>query len=279
VTARPFLKWAGGKTQLLPEIRARIPKSFGRYYEPFVGGGAVFFDLASRTPDLFQAVLSDDNPRLVRAYLSVRDDIDALVNDLRGWEKAYLAESPEGRLAFFMNVRHLVNTSETPREIAAAFIFLNKTCFNGLHRVNGKGDFNVPHGRYEKPVLCDEENLRACSVALRGVRIRHAPFHESLYDVRAGDFVYADPPYWPVSKTSSFTGYAKGGFGPEPQGQLRDLARRLKDEHVHVLLSNADVPEVRELYEEGFTVERVEASRAINSKGGSRGKVGELLIS
>lgn len=274
---RPFLKWAGGKTKLLLEIREHVPTAMGRYFEPFVGGGAVFFDLQDRS-ERFEATLSDTNGALMITYQVVRDEVDELARRLRAFEKEYLAADEAKRLDIFLRHRTVFNGLCVSRmDTAAELIFLNKTCFNGLYRTNLKGEFNVPHGRYEKPAICDEENLGACSGALDGVTIEHAPFYDLDEGPRPGDFVYCDPPYWPVSKTANFTAYGPGGFGADDQRHLCSWAAQRKADGVRVLLSNADVPEVRELYVD-FEVVRVEAARSINSKGSSRGKVGELLI-
>jgi DNA adenine methylase len=282
--AYPFLKWAGSKRQLLLELHRRIPSDFGRYFEPFVGGGALFFslrDMGRRVGDPCtgiggcDVILNDSNRWLIETYRAIRDNVNGVIKFLHGYEEHYRKDGEK----FYYIVRKNAPTLLADR--AAAFIFLNKTGFNGLFRVNKSGDFNVPHGkRASMPMICDEDNLRACSEALQGVATVHDDFGGLAAAGRAdkGDFVYFDCPYWPVSASADFTAYTKEPFGPSEQMRLRNLALTLKRRGVHVLLSNADVEPVRALYAKGFTVERVEARRAINSDASKRGSVGEVLI-
>ncbi len=262
--ARPFLKWAGGKRQLLPRILKHVPKEFGCYHEPFVGGGALFFyHVAPR-----KAVLYDSNTRLVRTWRAVRDEVETVIKLLEGY--------PYDR-DFFMRFRAEDIDQKSDAEVAAWLIYLNKTAFNGLYRVNRANRYNVPFGRYSNPVICDPDNLRACSVALASADIVEGDFASVETRVAKGDFVYFDPPYHPLSTTSSFTAYSACGFGPSEQIRLRDVALRLKGKGIRVLLSNSDTPEMRRLYSRGFRKARVSASRAINSKAERRGKISELL--
>jgi DNA adenine methylase len=261
---RPFLKWAGGKTQLIPQILARFPKKYARYFEPFLGGGAVFFALAPKT-----AWLSDTNAQLIAAYTAIRDDLPSVVAALR----SHVATEQH-----FYEVRAQQVGGLSEVQSAARTIFLNRTCFNGLYRVNSRGQFNVPFGKYKNPKICDVENLTRVSHALRSVTLRHADVFTAARDARAGDLVYFDPPYDPLSPSASFTSYTAGGFSREDQARLAGLARDLADRGVHVLLSNSDTPFIRQLYA-GFRVEGVFARRAINSRADRRGPVGELLIS
>jgi DNA adenine methylase len=267
-TARPFLKFVGGKTALLPEILPRLPAQIATYYEPFVGGGAVFFALAAEKR-FTRAVLGDTNEELMRTYKALAADPESVIRALKKHvydeERYYIvrAQDPD-KLA--------------PAARAARLIYLNRTCFNGLYRVNRKGRFNVPFGRYTNPTICDEVNLRAVSAALQRVTFTSLDFQNTVLAAKRGDTVYADPPYAPVSKTASFTAYSKSGFGEQEQTRLRDVAKRLIDRGVHVLLSNSDTPLVRKIYE-GFKIEEVEAPRRVNSKAEKRGNVGELLIS
>lgn len=269
-TPRPFLKWAGGKGQLLGELLPRVRAGLGdgAYHEPFIGGGALFFELArlGELPD--RVTISDANPNLVDTYVAVRDEVDAVVELLR----EHKARHDE---AHYYAVR--AGQPQASAERAARVIYLNKTCFNGLYRENARGQFNVPMGRYERPEVLDEANLRAASEALRRASISTADFGSVAARARPGDFVYFDPPYDPVSLTSSFTRYAKGGFGPAEQTRLRDLVRELSGAGVRFLLSNSMTPLVRELYTE-FRVETVLASRSVNSKGDRRGKIEEALV-
>jgi DNA adenine methylase len=268
VPAVPFLKWAGGKRQLLSELREHVPVEFGTYFEPFVGGGALFFDLFAAGRIRARANLGDSNSELIITYEGVRDKVEDVVRILRTHKDKH-------------GEAHYYATRDRPEaavaQVAARMIYLNRTCFNGLYRVNRSGKFNVPIGRYANPTICDEDNLRACSLALRVVRLSCSGFSESVSAARRGDFVYFDPPYVPVSETSDFTAFTSGGFTMSDQVHLVDCARRLKGRGVHVLLSNANLPAVREIYK-GFETRVVRARRNINSKGGKRGKVGELII-
>lgn len=274
--AQPLLKWAGGKRQLLPEIRKNTPEKFGDYYEPFLGGAAVFFDLyaAGRLKPPHRAFLGDMNAELVETYKLVRDIPGDVITALRRHAKKHDAPLAKAE-AYYYEVRA---SQRRGAELAARMIYLNRTGFNGLYRVNKKGGFNVPFGDYANPTICDAENLLACSRALRGTSIRHIDFEKRVVDNACrGDFVYFDPPYVPVSATSDFTSFTRDGFTLEDQKRLVECAAKLKRRGVHVLLSNADVPIVRKLYK-GFGMRRIEARRNINSKGGKRGAVGELLI-
>lgn len=269
--ARPFLKFAGGKTALLSEILPRLPNKINTYYEPFVGGGAVFFALAAEKR--FEcAVIGDVNKELMGTYAAIAQYVDKIVVYLGAHTKQHSEDH-------YYKVRKNADClSHWMR--AARMIYLNRTCFNGLYRVNKSGRFNVPFGNYKNPTICDEENLRAVSFALhrRGIDIAGSDFEVTVARAKKGDAVYMDPPYVPASATANFTAYSAGGFGLEEQVRLRDVAARLVKKGVHVLLSNSDTPLVRNLYCE-FKLEKVEAPRRINSKGGKRGNVGELLIS
>lgn len=261
---RPFLKWAGGKRQLLPELLRHVPERFPRYYEPFVGGGALFFSL--RPP---KAMLADVNERLIRTYRGVRDHVDDVIDLLRGYPHTE---------KFFYKLREVDIDTRTDAEVAAWFIYLNKTGFNGLYRVNRRNIFNVPFGRYENPAICDEVTLRACSKALANAELLIADFESVVTKSRRGDFVYFDPPYVPLSITSSFTSYTSGGFGSDEQTRLRDVALKLKKRGVSVLLSNSSAKSVRDLYKKGFEIIEVSATRLVNSKASGRGAITELVI-
>lgn len=262
--ARPFLKWAGGKTRMLPVLKQHFPAEFGTYYEPFVGGGAVFFALAPS-----KAVLADANLRLMRTYAGVRDHADAVVDRLR--------RSPHSK-DFFLKVRAFDVDCADDASAASWLIYLSKTAFNGLYRVNQSGGFNVPFGDYSNPTICDEPNLRACSEALKGVEVVAADFEQTIGRSAPGDLVYCDPPYLPTSVTSSFTNYTSNGFGLADHRRLRDAALRAKARGVNVVISNSAAPAIVELYQDGFEVHRVSAPRSIAASGGSRGAVEELII-
>jgi DNA adenine methylase len=252
------------------------PPEFARYHEPFVGGGAVFFALqsAGRVP---WARLSDSNAELVHCFGMVRDRLDDLMSSLEALAAAYLPLSPEGRGERYLEVR--ASAPDDPVERAARLIFLNRTCFNGLYRVNSHGQFNVPHGRYANPRILDRDGLAAASLALAGTELRTDDFAEACSHARRGDFVYLDPPYYPLTATARFTGYTAEEFGPAQHEQLRDVFEDLARRGVHAILSNSEHPAVRGLYEgRGYGVEVVAMSRAINSVGAKRAPVPELLI-
>jgi DNA adenine methylase len=263
IEPKPFLKWAGGKSKLVPEILQRFPSIFRRYHEPFLGGGAVFFALGPRL-----ATLSDLNAELVHTYTSIRDDVDAVIDALG---------DHEANEEHYYAVRALAPSTLGPVEVAARTIFLNRTCYNGLYRVNSKGRFNVPFGRYANPRIINPENLHAVSEALQGVDIRHQSVFDVGDRVRPGDVVYFDPPYDPVSPTASFTAYA-GTFGRQEQIRLCELFTELAHRGVHVVLSNSDTPFIRALYR-AFQVDTVHCRRAINSRADRRGPVTEVLVS
>lgn len=271
-TPRPFLKWAGGKGQLLgelvPRARAGLVGAHG-YHEPFLGGGALFFALAGSGLLPPRVTLSDANPNLVTVYEVVRDAVEPLVDRLR------VHKARHGRDHYYA-VRAEVPADPVDR--AARFIYLNKTCFNGLYRENARGLFNVPMGAYARPEICDAPTLRAASGLLAGVEIGQADFADIAARARPGDFVYLDPPYDPVSKTASFTTYAKGGFDEDAQRRLASLVDQLAAAGVRVLLSNSSTELVRALYGR-HTCETVLASRAVNSRPDRRGAVPEVLVS
>lgn len=270
---KPFVKWVGGKRQLLKQFRELglyPPEAFSpmtsTYYEPFVGGGAVFFDLLPKN-----AKLSDLNNELVITYNVIKNNVDELIESLQKhiYDKEY-----------YLKVRAEKVEDLSEIEIASRFIFLNRTGFNGLYRVNKSGQFNVPFGRYSNPVICDEDNLRRVSDALRDTIITHQDYKNVLKTARGGDFIYFDPPYYPVSTTSSFTSYTTEGFLEREQTELRDTFVKLHEKGCFVMLSNSDTPFINKLYSglNGITINKITAGRAINSKGTGRGKITEVLI-
>lgn len=267
LAAGPFLKWAGGKSQLLPTFNRYFPERFNRYFEPFVGGGAVFFHLAARRPS-FRSVISDSNEELINCYEMLRDKpqqvIDALNNHRN--DKHH-----------FYRVRALDTAGLNAVDRAARLIFLNKTCFNGLYRVNRSGQFNVPFGKYKNPRFVDHVNIMAVSRILAETEILCSPFEKVLARARKDDFVYLDPPYQPLSSTSSFTGYTKGNFGLDDQKRLADSFKSLNRRGCYVMLSNSDTAAIRDLYK-GFRIETVFATRAINCNAERRGRISEILV-
>ena len=267
VAARPFLKWAGGKGRLLSQYEPFFPPSFATYYEPFLGGGAVFFHLAERSQ---RAVLGDINPELVNVYRCVRDHPAELITRLANHKRLH---SPD----YYYRVRQQHQLAN-PLARAARLIYLNKTCYNGLYRENSQGQFNVPVGSYKNPAICDPDLLWSASVALQGAEIAEFSFAEILkWPLTSQDFVYFDPPYHPLSSTSNFTSYSRFGFGPSHQEQLAQVFRKLVKQGVKVMLSNSDCEFIRNLYQ-GFTIHTIQAARMINSHAGRRGKISELLI-
>lgn len=269
--ASPFLKWVGGKGKLLSQLVPLLPSGVERmrHVEPFAGGAAMFF---ARTPE--RAVLCDFNRSLVDTYLAVRDELEAVIGELETLSMSHAAGSYYGVRERY----NAVGKRQSRSERAAMFIYLNKTCFNGLHRVNRRGEFNVPEGRYKNPRILDEPTLRAASRALARADIRQASFEDMLGYVRPGDFVYLDPPYEPVSETASFTAYAAGdGFSRADQTRLRDVVVELDRRGAKVMLSNSDVPFIRELYAQ-FRIDLVAAPRAINCDARGRGLVSEVVV-
>ncbi len=271
--ARPFVKWAGGKGTLLGAIAERIPKdrTYHRYVEPFVGAGAMFFWIRRSFPDL-SASIGDSNEDLIVAYGAVRDDVDGVIAKLETHAHLHSKEH-------YYAVRAKVPHGETER--AARFIYLNRTCYNGLYRVNRKGLFNVPMGRYDKPRILDRENILAVSTTLRDVELKSGDFGALTDDCGAGDLVYLDPPYVPLSETSHFTSYTRDGFGRPEQERLAKTFEAAVARGASVILSNSDTALVRELYsaiEPKPSFDEVEVPRSINSKAGGRGRVRELLI-
>lgn len=264
---KPFVKWAGGKTQLLPYLLERMPRKYDRYFEPFIGGGALFFKVTPR-----QGYISDINPELINAYQVIQLDVESLIEDLKKhiYDKNY-----------YYKLRNVDRTPEfknwSPVKKASRIIALNKSCFNGLYRVNSKGHFNVPFGRYKNPKLVDAVNLRECSKALKDTKIVLGSFNLIEQDVQKGDFVYFDPPYVPLNITSSFTSYSKEGFNNKMQENLRDICVALDCRQVKFMLSNSSTPLILELYKD-FNLSFVDASRAINSRGDKRGKVKEVIV-
>ena len=270
---KPFVKWVGGKRQLLRQFRELglyPPEDFNpitnSYYEPFVGGGAVFFDLLPKN-----AELSDLNNELVTTYNVIKNNVDELIQSLQKhiYDKEY-----------YLKVRAKKIEDLSDVEIASRFIFLNRTGFNGLYRVNKSGQFNVPFGRYNNPVICDEDNLRRVSDALQDVTITHQDYKHVLKTAKSGDFIYLDPPYYPINATSSFTSYTAEGFLEKEQTELRDTFVKLHEKGCFVMLSNSDTPFINELYSglDGITINKITAGRSINSKGSGRGKITEVLV-
>jgi DNA adenine methylase len=268
---RPFLKWVGGKTQLLPHLMGAISElnTFNHYHEPFVGGGALYFSMWRAGLITSGATLADINDKLIGVYEQVRDNVETVIRLLPLHAKKH-DES------HYYKVRSEIPRSASAR--AARLIYLNKTCFNGLFRENSRGEFNVPMGRYANPCICDAVNLRACSAALADVTLQATHFEDLLTFAHPGDLVYFDPPYHPLTKTASFTTYSKNGFSEDSQRRLAEVFAELASRRVHVLLSNSDTPLIRGLFQ-AFRLTPVLAKRCVNSRGDLRGDVSELLVS
>jgi len=263
-----FVKWAGGKRQLLPDILKFMPKKWKNYIEPFVGGGAVYFFI-QKTFD-GRAFISDINEELITTFKVIRDNPLELIKLLKAHRNAHEKD-------YYYTIRSLDVSNLTPVEIAARFIYLNKTCFNGLYRVNSKGEFNVPIGSYKNPAIFNEKDLLVASKLLKKANVEHADFRNVVSHARKGDFVYFDPPYYPISKTSSFTSYTRGVFLEKEQEELSKIFRILDKRKCFVMLSNSDCTFIRKLYK-GFNIHVVKASRAISCIGSGRGKINELII-
>lgn len=271
-SARPFIKWAGGKGQVLPAITAVMPSRMRTYYEPFLGGGAVFWHIATRR-QFERAVLNDWNQELVDTYTAIRDHAEALIHALHEHKK-----KAWNTREYFKEIRDQDPGSLELIARAARMIYLNKTCYNGLYRVNKRGHFNTPFGKYKNPGLLDTGNIRACSQALnRNVTLLQGDFTAVFADAGPQDVVYFDPPYVPVSETANFANYTKDGFSMSDQHRLAICFKNLAEKDVSCLLSNSDTESVRKLYE-GFEIIPVQVKRNINSKAKGRGHVPEVLV-
>ena len=266
-TPRPFIKWAGGKRQLIDELISSFPAKYGRYFEPFIGGGALFFAIQPEN-----AYISDINPELINLYNVIKNDVDSLIEDLRRYknteEEFYKIRNLDRKPSYkkFSKVRK-----------ASRFIYLNKTCYNGLYRTNSDGYFNVPFGFYKNPNIIDEKNLKVCSELLKKTEIALSPFSAIESKIKTGDFVYFDPPYMPISKTSSFTKYYKDDFDVDAQFELKELCDRLTKKRVYFMLSNSYSELILNLYKQ-YNIKKIRAIRAINCKAAKRGAIDELII-
>ncbi len=289
ITVKPFVKWAGGKSQLLNEIRAKYPEKIDKYCEPFVGGGAVLFDvLANCHPK--EVLINDINAELVNTYMQIKNNVAELIILLSDMQESFWAKSDADRKVMYLAKRERFNDlkvngdEQVNLENAALFIFLNKTCFNGLYRVNSKGLFNVPMGAYKNPLICDSENLRLISKLLQNVQIKCGDYSVCAEFIDENTFVYIDPPYRPLTATASFTSYSENEFGDKQQIELGKFVDEISVKGAKVVASNSDPKNSNEsdsffddLYSD-YTIIRVSAKRMINSKASGRGCVNELLI-
>lgn len=290
VIAKPFVKWVGGKTQLLDEVRKSLPVDLHlrdniTYVEPFVGGGAVLFWILQAYPNISRAIINDINPELICTYRVIQNSVSSLISQLEMLQSQYISLDVAERKEYYLEKRKLFNTKSCSNiETAALFIFLNRTCFNGLYRVNSKGEFNVPHGKYANPKICDRDNLLAVSKLLQRVEILCGDFAETENFARDNTIFYIDPPYKPLSETSSFTSYAKDGFNDAEQMRLRDFCARISQQKALFVASNSDPKEATgvsffdKIYYQ-FQIKRVSATRLINANPNNRGLVSEIMIS
>ena len=292
IECKPFIKWVGGKGQLLSEINKLYPvelgKNINKYAEIFVGGGAVLFDILSKYK-LDEVYISDKNLELINTYKSIRDNVDILIKSLKEMEEEYISLDDEDRKIYYYEKRQKynklkINIEENNIEKASLFIFLNKTCFNGLYRVNKKGEFNVPMGAYKNPKICDKENLKNVSMALKNVKIIYADYRESKDFIDEKTFVYIDPPYRPLNITSSFTSYTENDFSDKEQIELAEYIDVLNKKGAKIVMSNSDPKNNNiddnffdELYK-NYNINRVKATRMLNSNASLRGAINELLI-
>lgn len=289
--AKPFIKWVGGKSQLIEQLDAQLPAEFGSwenvtYIEPFVGGGAMLFYMLQRYPNIKRAVINDINSDLVCCYQTVRDQVEALIESLRDYEQLYLAlQTEDNRKDFYMAARSRYNEKNLDSiENTTLFFFLNRTCFNGLYRVNKSGLFNVPFGKYANPTICDPDTLRMDSELLQRVEIMNGDFEETFQHAQGNTLFYFDPPYRPLSDTSSFNDYTKEAFNDDAQIRLKEYCDRIHAAGYQFMLSNSDCKGKNEadnffdvLYE-AYQIERVWASRNINANPSKRGKLTEILV-
>lgn len=289
--AKPFVKWVGGKTQLLGDIEKALPRDLLErgsvtYVEPFVGGGAVLFWILQEYPNIKKAIINDINAELICTYRVIRNDVESLIDELTRIQGEYLLQDENGRKEYYLAQRARYNEAHNSDvETAALFIFLNRTCFNGLYRVNGKGKFNVPHGSYTNPRICDAETLRADSTLLQKVEILCGDFSQTGVYAGEGTLYYLDPPYRPLTETAAFTSYSKYGFDDAEQRRLCDFCDYITSKSAYFVESNSDPKNINsgdnffdKLYRK-FFVKRVCATRFINSKADGRGTVSEIMIS
>jgi len=264
-----FVKWAGGKKQLIEQFQQFFPKKIEKYVEPFVGGGAVAFHiLKNHKPK--DVIISDSNEELINVYKMIKYNVEELIEILEDYKEAHNKEN-------YYKIREQDSKKLSNLYKAAKFIYLNKTCFNGLYRVNSKGQFNVPIGSYKNPGICPKEKLREISKLLKNVKIKHLSFEKIMDYTQKGDFIYFDPPYHPLKKGKSFTTYTKDKFLEDEQKLLSEIFKKLNNKGCKVMLSNSDTEFIKELYK-GFNINIVKATRMINSKGEGRGKINELVV-
>lgn len=275
VKAHPFIKWAGGKSRVVVRIKSFFPKDFNSYYEPFLGSAALYFAVSPR-----KGRLNDLNRALIDTYKVVRDNVEVLIVELtKIQDEYYNLDNIELKKEYYLARRVEFNAISTPSSTrkSALFIFLNKTGFNGMYRENRSGQYNIPFGKHDHPLICDEVNLRTVSGDLQDIDLTSTSYQDAIHDAKSGDLVYLDPPYYPLTNTSNFTEYQAGGFTVDDQIKLRDIFRELDKRGCYVVMSNSACSEIDDLYK-GYNIARIKVARAINSKSNMRGKIDEVII-
>lgn len=277
--AKPFVKWVGGKGKLVPELEKYFPKKFNRYFEPFVGGGALFYEVIQKNNIVFSSI-NDINKKLIVTYKQIQQDPKKIISLLKNIENEYKKLSLEEQKEYFYTIRKKYNKESLDNiTIAVYLIFLNKTCFNGMYRENSKGEYNIPFGDQKNPTICDEKNILAVSKCLKNTEINNLSFEEAVEKCKKGDYIYFDPPYYPINATSSFTSYSKNSFGPREQEKLRNVFIKLARKGCFVMLSNSNTDFIKEIYKEYKDYFKyIYATRSINSNGNKRGKILEIVI-
>ncbi len=275
--AHPFVKWAGGKSRVVDQIAKFFPSAdqFGSYYEPFLGSAALYFAISPR-----KGRLNDQNKTLINTYVVIRDSVELLIVELNKLQQEYYSCADiDQKKQYYLDRRLEFNSISTPKSIrkSALFIFLNKTGFNGMYRENNSGQYNIPFGKHNRPLICDEINLRVVSGDLSDIDLTSTSYEEAIKDVKPKDLVYLDPPYYPLNPTSNFTEYQAGGFSVDDQKKLRDIFEQLDKQGCYVVMSNSACKEIDELYD-GYNISRIQVARAINSKSNKRGKIDEAII-
>ena len=277
MTAKPFIKWVGGKSKLIPELEKYFPKKFNRYYEPFVGGGALFFQIKQNYDVRFSSI-NDINKKLIIAYKQIQKNPKKIILLLKKIENKYKKLSLSNQKDFFYEIREKYNKKNLNDITTTTYlIFLNKTCFNGMYRENSKGKYNIPFGDQKNPTICDEKNILAVSKSLKNTEITNLSFEQAVKKCKKGDFIYFDPPYYPINATSNFTSYHKNTFEPDEQEKLRDVFVSLTKKGCFVMLSNSNTEFIKKLYK-NFNKYELYAARSINSKGSRRGKIKEIVV-
>lgn len=272
--ARPFLKWVGGKGRVIPQLEKFFPETYNNFYEPFVGGGAVFFDL-----NIKKATINDINANLIGLYINIRDNLEPLIGLLTDLQSQYHDLDETAQKDLFYQLRDEYNSIKDTTSLrkSSLLVFLNKTCFNGMYRENQSGEYNVPFGKHRKPTICDDTNLRYVSKTLQNTSILSGSYINAVKDAKNGDFIYLDPPYYPLNSTSSFTSYSEGDFVEQDQVNLKELVDDLTKRGCKVMVSNSYVPFIRNLYKD-YRQEVIHVGRAINAVGSGRGKIKEIVI-